>query len=162
MNIKPDIYEVSSVGRGCLYVMPRPRSQYLREEVEYFRNVGVGVVISHLEATEEEELGLTKEREILDEFGVEFVSYPIRDRSLPDVRDFKAFVKRIYQKLLNGENVAIHCRAGIGRTGMTSSCLLINDGYDNNTAIDMVAASRGTYIPDTEAQYDFICDYIPE
>lgn len=27
--------------------------------------------------------------------------------------------------------------------------------------MDMVAAARGTQIPDTQEQYDFICDYVP-
>lgn len=160
--MKPDIYEVSAVGKGCLYVMPRPDSKSLRENVEYFRNMGVDVVVSHLEAAEEKDLELSEEREIMNEFGIEFISYPIPDRSLPDTKEFKVFVNNIYKKLVSGESVAIHCRAGIGRTGVTSSCLLINDGYENNTAIDMVASARGTYIPDTEAQYDFICDYYPE
>jgi len=60
-----------------------------------------------------------------------------------------------------GKNIAIHCRAGIGRTGLSASCLLICDGYSAEAAMDMVSAARGVQIPDTEEQFDFICDFMP-
>jgi protein-tyrosine phosphatase len=157
----PDIYEVTVVGEGSLYVMPRPNSEWLREDIKYFKNMGVNLVVSHLEISEEKELGLSKEGEILNEHGIDFVSYPIKDRNLPNIDDFREFVEDIYDRLKNGENVAIHCRAGIGRTGVMSSCLLIKDGYESDIAMDMVAAARGTQIPDTDAQFDFICEYKP-
>ncbi|AWF81293.1 hypothetical protein BTJ40_10945 [Microbulbifer sp. A4B17] len=56
-------------------------------------------------------------------------------------------------------DIAIHCRAGIGRKGITASCLLIKDNMSSQEAIDMVSATRGIPIPDTQEQYDFICDY---
>ena len=157
----PDIYEVIVIGEGILYVMPRPNSEWLTENIKYFKKLGVNLVISHLEHAEEIELGLSEERKILIEAGIDFISYPIKDRNLPNLDEFKAFIENIYDRLINGENVAIHCRAGIGRTGVTSSCLLIKDGYKSNIAMDIVAAARGTPIPDTDAQFDFICEYTP-
>jgi protein-tyrosine phosphatase len=114
-----------------------------------------------LEKAEEFEVGLSEEANTLKKVGIEFLSYPIEDRHLPQVNDFKKLIESIYLQLLNGVNIAVHCRAGIGRTGITSACILIKDGYESEIAMDMVAAARGTQIPDTQEQYDFICDYVP-
>ena len=156
----PDVYEVTAVGRGCLYVMPRPSSEWLKDDIIYFSTLEINTVISHLEKQEEREVGLSKEGALLNEAGIEFLSYPIKDRGLPEVDQYAVFIETIYQRLFAGENIAVHCRAGIGRTGLTASCLLVRDGYESLVAMDMVSAARGTQIPDTEEQYDFICDFL--
>lgn len=155
----PDIYEVTVIGKGRLFVMPCPRSTELGEAAKHFIALGVHVVVSHLEKPEERELGLSGEGEVLVRNNIEFISFPVQDRCLPDREPFFQFIDQLFARLENGENIAVHCRAGIGRTGVTSACLLIKDGYESDVAMDMVAAARGTQIPDTEEQYDFICEY---
>jgi protein-tyrosine phosphatase len=157
--VNPDIHEVIAVGAGRLYVMPRPRSKWLKEDVDYFSKIKINVVVSHLEKDEENELGLSDEEKYLYEAGIEFISYPIKDMGLPQVDDFSDFIERMYRKLLGGKNVAIHCRAGIGRTGITSSCVLIRGGYASTVAMNMVAAARGAQIPDTTEQFEFIHEF---
>jgi len=58
----PDIYEVTRVGDGALYVMPRPQSEWLEDDIRHFASMGVDLVISHLEKAEEAELGLAQDR----------------------------------------------------------------------------------------------------
>jgi len=157
-----ELYEVIAVGVGHLYVMPRPRADVLKDELKNLCSRGINIVVSHLEKSEEIELGLTQEEAILNELGIRFVSYPIKDRSLPECADYTDFIDQIYEQLQGGKNVVVHCMAGIGRTGMTSSCLLVRDGYEAPVAMDMVSAARGAKIPDTMEQYDFICDYFEE
>lgn len=101
--------------------MPRPNSEWLTDDVNYFANLGVNLIISHLEKAEEFEVGLSEEANTLKKVGIEFLSYPIEDRHLPQVNDFKKLIESIYLQLLNGVNIAVHCRAGIGRTGITSA-----------------------------------------
>ena len=137
--------------------MPRPNSECLKDDIKYYADLGVNLVISHLEKHEERELGLAQEEAFLREAGIDFISYPIQDRGLPETNKYLTFTERVYQRLLGGENVAVHCRVGIGRTGLTTACLLVRDGYKGKIAIDMVSAARGVQIPDTDEQYDFIC-----
>jgi len=158
----PDIYEVTRVGEGLLYVMPRPNSEWLIDDIHYFSKLGVDIVISHLEKPEEREVGLSQEESALKDAGISFISYPIKDRNLPELSRYTTFIEEVYHKLLDGDNVAVHCRAGIGRTGLTSACLLKRDGYDSNVAMDMVSSARRIQIPDTQEQYDFICDFTPK
>ncbi len=155
----PSIYSVTTIGDGELYVMPKPSADWLDDEAKQFAAMGIQRVVCHLEAAEMAELGLSREAEAFKSVGIEFIHHPIPDRQLPEAKAHVALVEECYQALLSGKNTAVHCRAGIGRTGVTATCLLIRDGFDSQTAIDMVSAARGVPIPDTQAQYDFICDY---
>ena len=155
----PSVFEVTKIGDGALYVMPKPSSEWLSEDARYFSSMGISKVVSLLETSEEYELGLAKEREVMEAQGIEFFNFQIKDRGLPKLAPFCELINNLYQELLNGKSIAIHCRAGIGRTGITASCLVIKDKISSQQAIDMVSAARGVPIPDTQEQYDFICDY---
>ena len=159
--MNPEIYKVTTIGKGTLYVMPRPSSEWLRDDIAYFSKLGVNLVVSHLEKNEEYEVGLQNEEAFLKEAGIGFISFPIKDRNLPQAGNYSNFIEELYPQIINGANIAIHCRAGIGRTGLTSSCLLIRNGVDSDEAMNIVSAARGTQIPDTQEQYDFICDFVP-
>lgn len=155
----PEIHHVMSLEQGNLYVMPMPDPENLPASVEYFSSIGITVVVSHLEKSEENSLGLEHEEALLQAAGIQFLPYPIKDMHLPDKTAFESFIDSLYERLIQGDNLAVHCRAGIGRTGMTSSCLLIRAGYQCRDAIDRVASARGKSIPDTKEQLDFIRDF---
>lgn len=155
----PEIYHVKSIGQGNLYVMPRPHSENLQSAVDHFVSIGITAVVSHLETSEENKLGLSREEALLQAAGIKFLSYPVKDMHLPEKPAYTIFIDSLFQRLNKGDNVAVHCHAGIGRTGMTSSCLLIRAGYESQNAIDAVASARGQSIPDTQEQIDFICDF---
>ena len=65
----------------------------------------------------------------------------------------------LFGDLDKGMNVAIHCRAGIGRSGVLASCILIRAGFSAEQAISKVGTARGIEIPDTEEQLKFIMNY---
>lgn len=155
----PSVFKVTKIGQGTLYVMPKPSSEWLKDDVGYLSNMGISKVVSLLEVSEEYELGLAGERQTLEAKGIEFQNFQIKDRGIPNPVVFKELINRLYKELLEGLNIAVHCRAGIGRTGITASCLLIKDKMTSQEAIDRVSAARGVPIPDTQQQYDFICDY---
>jgi hypothetical protein len=73
-----------------LAIIPRPRGQdWLLDNIGFLHWAGVDVVVSALTASENEELGLVEENQCCQSSGVEFLSFPIEDRSVP------RFVKRI-------------------------------------------------------------------
>ena len=112
-----------------------------------------------LKKKEESDLGLTMEQETIMKAGMGFISHEIADRGLPSEPSFKELVESLYLKLNQGESVAIHCRAGIGRTGVLASCLLIRNGVNPEMAIEQVSAARGVKIPDTREQVRFIHNF---
>jgi protein-tyrosine phosphatase len=55
--------------------------------------------------------------------------------------------------------VAIHCRAGIGRSTTLAACVLILLGVEGDVALDMIAAARGLEVPETEAQRQWVLGF---
>jgi protein-tyrosine phosphatase len=58
--------------------------------------------------------------------------------------------------LRTGKAVAVHCRAGIGRSALIAACVLVRSGYDVDGAFDTIAKARGMAVPDTQAQHDWV------
>ncbi len=90
-----------------------------------------------------------------------YTSFPIVDREVPRKADALALVDALYRDIRNGEHAVIHCRAGIGRTGVIASAVLIRDGYSPAAAIHHVSAARGILVPDTQEQDDWIRSLAP-
>lgn len=153
------VFEVTTVGKGLLYVMPRPDAQRLEVHMRHLAGLDIDLVVSLLRDAEAKHLGLSGEERMLTENGMEFLSFPIPDMNVPDRHGFRAFVRDIHRRLDQGSNVAIHCRAGIGRTGLAACCILIEDGYPVEAARDIVSAARGIRVPETPEQIRFISDY---
>ncbi len=58
-----------------------------------------------------------------------------------------------------GRRIVLHCRQGIGRTGLMAACLLITRGRDPETAIKEISADRGLAVPETDEQRKWIEGY---
>lgn len=79
--------------------------------------------------------------------------FDIPDYGAPEDRDaFAKFVFDAADGLRRGENLLLHCGAGIGRTGMTAICILLALGYSETDARRaVVAAGSGPERPQQEA-----------
>lgn len=131
--------------------------EYLGEDIKYLKNLGIDIVVSLLEPRESSELGLSGEESCCASLGIKFVSFPIQDRSTPpnNTRFIKS-VHDIYEVILSGANVVAHCRAGIGRSGIYTTSVLIRHGHSAHEAFKLVSAARGFEIPDTQEQIEWI------
>jgi protein-tyrosine phosphatase len=115
--VKPYWIEGGGLGLGIL-LRPRGRD-WLCDDVAAAGRAGVQVFISALTEAENEELGLSDEARCCSEARIEFSSFPIEDRSLPVSLDaVDGFVEVPFAKLQEGKGIAIHCRAGIGRSAL--------------------------------------------
>jgi atypical dual specificity phosphatase len=63
-------------------------------------------------------------------------------------------VESMKQVLIRGESVVIHCAAGIGRTGMVATALLVRMGFSQSVARRTIEQAGST--PETEEQWNFI------
>ena len=153
----PDAYEIPLALAGQLFIMPKPRGgDWLADEMHGLRNMGVDVLVSLLEGSEVVELGLEDEAALFEACGGQFVQYPIRDRTVPSNTDFSLLVESLANDVERGKGVAVHCRAGIGRSGLVVSCVLIKLGVPSDDAIDKLSAARRLKIPDTREQEEWI------
>ena len=143
-----------------LSVMGRPRAgDWLEEEVLSWKRQGIDVILSLLEDDEIVELGLMDEKALVEAHGLEFWSFPIPDRGVPDLGRFRKLIERISRELRGSRSVAVHCRAGIGRTGLVAACAMKSLGFSANEAVGIVSRARGVPIPDTEVQLKLIADF---
>ena len=70
---------------------------------------------------------------------------PIRDVSIPDASFEAAWEtqgRELRAHLTNGQGVVVHCRGGLGRTGLIAARLLIELGEDPNRALSLVRQAR--------------------
>jgi hypothetical protein len=156
--MRPSIYWLSLDNRWRLAIMPRPRAgDWLADEVAGWKAEGIDIVVSVLEPHELAELDLRQLPATCRAAGLELVSFPIADRGVPEsMRETDLLVRQICTALRTGKAVAVHCRAGIGRSALIVACVLCRNGYDVALAFDIIAKARGVDVPDTQAQRDWV------
>ena len=83
-------------------------------------------------------------RKYYHEAGYEVIHLPIPDFGIPDAAELDLAVSGAVEKAYIGKNVAIHCNAGIGRTGLFLACMAQQAlGMTSDEAISWVRS----YIP---------------
>ena len=137
-----------------LGTMPRPRGwDWLADDIKFLKQTGVDVIVSALTPAESEELGLSQESALCCQNEIDFVSFPIEDRSVPaSVAEFDALLSRLHEHASRGRSVAVHCRMGIGRASLIAAGLLTRHGLSAAEAFQAVEQARGMNVPDTTEQ----------
>ena len=121
---------------------------------------GVDTVFSLLRKEEEADFDLENEDSQAKVHGMEFLSFPIPDRQVPDSESkLAAALEELDRELASGRNVVLHCRQGIGRTGLVAACLFLTKGLDPGTAVQRLSAARGLAVPETPEQRQWIEHY---
>ena len=158
--MRPDLFWIPGPWRGKLAVVTRPRGgDWLEDEVTGWRDAGLDAVVSLLENDETVQLGLDDEHNIAKSKGLQFVSFPIPDRGVPaSTGDALKFLTQLRASLGAGNSVAVHCRQGIGRSGMLAAALLMTSGFSAREAVDVVTKARGIAVPETPRQFEWLQD----
>jgi protein-tyrosine phosphatase len=151
-------YWIKGPWPGRLAISARPRGgDWLEDEMKAWRRIGIHAVVSLLTPDEMEEMNLQDEAKICREIGVRFYSLPIVDRGVPalDKKTIK-LIESVDADLARGENTAVHCRQGIGRSGLVAASLLVVRGLLPATAVQLVGSARHAPIPETPEQRAWI------
>jgi len=148
------MYWVPDVPAGRLAIVPRPRGgDWLADDVRAWRAAGVYVLVSLLTRKEVDEWNLQNLESCCRQYGIEYLAFPISDRDVPrSVERFKVLIESLRARLTEGKCVAVHCRAGIGRSSLVAASTLALMGVDVGTAFERIAQARGCPVPDTEEQ----------
>jgi protein-tyrosine phosphatase len=160
----PDIHWIEGNPPPGLAIVIRPQGEdRLEDELRDIRDGGIDMIVSLLEPFEADFLGLADERATAERVGLKFLSYPIRDGSVPrDVAQFRTFVHEIAIRLDAGERIGVHCRGCIGRATITAACALIHREWKPRDALEAIAEARGFAVPDTLEQEDWVLIYKAE
>ncbi|MFZ9038624.1 MAG: protein-tyrosine phosphatase family protein [Gammaproteobacteria bacterium] len=157
------MYKVGTMGDGFLAIMACPT--IAADAPASFSNIaglGINLVVSLLEPSEARSLGLDAERLEVKAHGMEFISFPIPDMGLPaSVLDFASLTKALFAQVNAGSNTLVHCRAGIGRSGLLSAGVLLHAGMDPEEAFTYVSRMRGIRVPETPDQRDWLVSNYP-
>lgn len=154
----PTFYEIELIGSGFLAVMAKPvAGEWIEDEFAGLYRAGLRKVVSLLEDHEAYEVGLSEEKGLCEKHGLEFASYPIPDRGLPpSVSSFAELTRSIYHESAGGQSTVIHCRAGIGRTGLVAAGVLLHAAFSVDDAFAHISQRRGVEVPDTQEQRDWL------
>jgi hypothetical protein len=94
-----------------------------------------------------------------------YLRSPIRDTEVPaEVVQMQELQSRIRTALTLDRHIYIHCRAGIGRTGLVIGCYLAEEGLDGPSALielnrlwrQSERAKSWPVVPQTDEQADYI------
>jgi protein-tyrosine phosphatase len=115
----------------------------LPADIARLEAMGIDILVEHVEDVELERCGLPDFERAFGRSAVRLVRYPIVDLDAPpDMVSYRALVRDIAGWVRDGRSVAVACRGGLDRSGMTSACVLVELGLDAETAIDRVHERR--------------------
>lgn len=159
--MNPKLYWIDGPWPGKLAISARHRGgDWLDDEIAGWQRAGVDAVVSLLTPEENKDLQLGEEAALTQSHGLCFVSLPVQDRGVPPSwDDASGVVAKAEDMLRHGRNVAIHCRQGIGRSGMIAAALLIKDGITPDDAINRISKVRGLPIPETPEQREWVKEF---
>lgn len=92
---------------------------------------------------------------ILRIFGIQGRHFPIPDMGVPAIGPTARLCRDLARAIDAGERVAVHCAAGLGRTGTVLASLLVWVGRSPDGAIAEVRRIQPRYIQNG-AQLDFV------
>jgi protein-tyrosine phosphatase len=153
-----ELYWLGERWPGRVALAARPRGgDWLRDEIRNWKQAGIDLIVSLLTPEEERDLELREESRESRAQGLEFISFPIPDCQVPKSEPKLAeTLEKISDSLLAGKDVVIHCRQGVGRTGLVTACLLVKNGMSPGAAIENISVARGVAVPETAEQREWV------
>ncbi|PHQ23637.1 ABC transporter [Marinobacter guineae] len=134
--------------KGQLAGTPRPGIvQDLEYDLVALKRVGITTLVT---LTETE-----PDTDALNAHGIENIWSPFKDMGAPSITQTVELCKTIQALCNDGGVVAVHCRAGLGRTGTILACCLIWDGMSALDSLEKVRRIEPRWVQ-SEAQVEFL------
>ncbi|MFN0069685.1 MAG: dual specificity protein phosphatase family protein [Limisphaerales bacterium] len=144
---------------GVLAGMPMPFVHPLRrlnqggsmaayeDDLIKLRKAGVQAIVALL--------NLPSDRRVYAAAGFQFLCLPIADGQAPTPEQLHEFVRFVDGRRSEGVVTAVHCEAGIGRTGTMLAAYLIAQGHGFSSALELVRLAEPTAV-ETAVQIEFL------
>lgn len=136
---------------GNVFLMPYPTSSATVDALQ--KDHEIETLLCLLPTDEQLKLGIADEEVWCRNAKINFLHFPIDDYDVPkSIVDTKAIAAVLLDELRNDSNVAIHCRAGIGRSSLICTVLLLLTGMSLQESLNVISKARGVSIPETKSQ----------
>jgi protein-tyrosine phosphatase len=145
---------------GRIFRSAMPYSSYdpAGDLLELYQQEGMSVIVLLAEVGEYLAQARRDLRALYAQRGFEVIYLPISDFGVPNL-SLNPTIRAVLEHARSGENIVIHCLAGIGRTGLFAACLAREAlGLSGEEAIQWVRA----WIPkavETDAQRKAVLGY---
>lgn len=137
MSICPGMKEGGTPGRSW--------DRDLIRDLAEIKTWGASALVSLVEDYEFEVLAVPEFAEKIRASGIEWHHLPLMNRDVPDARFEERWItsgRVLRQRLQTGERIVLHCKNGLGRTGMIAARLLVELGEYPEAAIRRVRSAR--------------------
>ncbi|XOZ33609.1 cyclin-dependent kinase inhibitor 3 family protein [Halomonadaceae bacterium KBTZ08] len=125
----------------------------LEADLARIRRWGARAMVTLVQESELKTLGVPHLAEAAPAPHFHWFHAPIQDFSAPGSAFELAWAEAgpvLRERLRNGDDVLLHCRAGLGRTGTVAARLLVEFGDDPETAIARVRRARQGTVENAE------------
>ncbi len=119
---------------------------------------GGKVLITLMEQHEFAILGVPEFPRAIEGSTIEWLHLPILDMNVPDDKfehQWSMVSPRLHAQLAEGDTIVIHCRGGLGRTGLVAARMLVEAGLSPVDAVATVRSAREHSI-ETYAQEHYV------
>lgn len=121
-----------------------------REELQWLRRQGIQLLISLSEDP--------PRRDWINDAGLLLLHVPVEDFHPPTQRQIDLCISSIEKVHQQGMGAAVHCRAGLGRTGTILACWLVAQGKQPGEAVREIRRLRPGSV-ETSEQVDAIEEF---
>ena len=122
-------------------------------DLRYLKEVGITDLISLTE--------IAFDRTLAEQFDIQVTHFPIIDMSVPSLSAAQKFCVSLDQKIEQQQTIAIHCKAGLGRTGTMLAAYYLWKAPTETTAqqaIDYIRSLNHQMIQ-SQQQINFLYDF---
>jgi hypothetical protein len=120
------------------------------DELPALHAAGVRAVVSLL--------NISSDESVYKSAGFAFLCLPVSDGGAPTMEQAQEFVRFVTEQRAAQRPIAVHCEAGIGRTGTLLATYLISQGESAESAIQRVRAAERVAV-ETPRQIQFLEEY---